>query len=247
MIGKIVLTYESVDSTNTTAFELIRTENLQEGAVIFSAFQKHGKGQEGNFWESEARKNLMLSIVFTPTFLKPEKQFLLNKIISLGVAEFVQNLLPEEEVKIKWPNDIYVADKKIAGILINNIIQGNSFEYAIAGIGVNINQKIFLSDAPNPVSIIQLNGSIHDIEQLLSQLCKVIDIWYERLKNGFFESINEKYISKLYRFGTFHSYKIAERKIVAKITGISQYGRLLLESNESKLYDCDLKEIEFVI
>lgn len=247
MIGEIVLTYDSLDSTNSTAAELIRKGEVKEGTVVMAAFQKQGKGQTGNFWESEAGKNLLVSIVLLPGFLKPEKQFMLNKIIALAVAGFVQELLPGKEVKIKWPNDIYVGNKKIAGILINNVIQGNSLSSSVIGIGVNINQEEFKSAAPNPVSASQLMHKNFDLGQCLSGLCKAIECWYKKLQSGFYNSIDENYILKMYRFGTCASYRVSNKEVVAKITGVSVYGRLLLEDQQGKSYDFDLKEVEFVI
>ena len=247
MIGDKVLEFLSVDSTNLKASELISSKSVEDGTLIVASFQENGKGQEGNFWESEAGKNLTLSIILKPTFLKPEKQFVLNKIISLGVADFIQQVLPKEEVKIKWPNDIYVGNQKIAGILINNIIQGQSIEYAIVGIGVNVNQEVFKSEAPNPVSISQLANKSFDLHTLRNQLTEALNFWYESLKNDRYDLIEPKYISLLYRFGAYNNYRISNKMVVAKITGISAFGHLLLESDKAQKYECDLKEVEFVI
>lgn len=234
MIGKIVLEFDEVDSTNIIAAELIKTEKFQEGMVISARFQRKGKGQEGNYWESEAGKNLLVSVILSPEFLLAEKQFVLNKIVSLAVAEFIKKILPKEDVKIKWPNDIYIGDEKVAGILINNIIKGDLFEYTIIGIGINVNQKVFLSDAPNPVSITQLSGKMHDLKEALELLTEILNRWYELLRRAQHESISEKYLSSLYRMGTFYTYKISDEEVMAKIIGISEYGWLVLESKEKK-------------
>ncbi len=247
MIGDKVMEFLSVDSTNMRASELIGSKSVDEGTVIISSFQECGKGQEGNYWESEDGKNLTLSIILSPTFLKPEKQFVLNKIFSLGVVDFIQKLLPEKDIQIKWPNDIYVEDQKIAGILINNIIQGSSIENAIVGIGINVNQDRFLSDAPNPVSISQLANKNFDLIELRNQLTDALNFWYESLKNDRYDLIDSKYISLLYRFEKMSHYIISKEKIFAKITGISEYGHLILVSDQSERYECDLKEVEFVI
>ncbi len=247
IIGNKVLEFDEVGSTNLTANELIGSKTAHDGTVILSAYQKHGKGQEGNYWESEASQNLLMSAVLCPAFLKPEKQFVLNKIISLAVASFVEKILPSENIKIKWPNDIYIDNKKVAGILINNIIKGNTIEYSIVGIGVNINQMEFLSDAPNPISIAQLSHKNHDIKQVFLVLIDALNQWYELLQKGLITSIDKKYIASLYRFGIYHSYKIMDKRVYAKITGVSEYGHLMLEGDDAHLYECDLKEIEFVI
>ncbi len=247
IIGNNVLEFDEVESTNLTANELIGEEIVSEGTVILAKFQKQGKGQEGNYWESEADQNLLMSVILCPAFLKPEKQFVLNKIVSLAVAEFVKKILPSQNVKIKWPNDIYIDDKKVAGILISNIIKGSIFEYSIIGIGVNINQKEFMSDAPNPISIAQISHKNHDIKQAFLKLNIALTNWYEILRNGFITSIDENYIASLYRFGNYNPYKISDQKVNAKITGVSEYGHLMLEGDDAQHYECDLKEIEFVI
>ncbi|PKP33792.1 MAG: biotin--[acetyl-CoA-carboxylase] ligase [Bacteroidetes bacterium HGW-Bacteroidetes-17] len=247
MIGKKLITFKTVESTNLTAAELINAQNIEDGTVIISSFQEHGKGQEGNYWESEPGKNLLISVIIMPEFLKPEKQFILNKMVSLAVAEFVQRYAPKNSVKIKWPNDIYVGEQKIAGILINNFIQGNVLSASILGIGININQKVFTSNAPNPVSLIRFMKEDLDLNQALKLLCDSLNHWYSQMELGLYKSIDKKYISLLYRYEAYHAYLISSKKVVAKITGINEYGRLKLEGKNGEMYDCDLKEVAFVI
>ncbi|MBU1013022.1 MAG: biotin--[acetyl-CoA-carboxylase] ligase [Bacteroidetes bacterium] len=247
MIGKKIIAFNTVESTNLTAVDLINEQNIEDGTIITTSFQKHGKGQEGNYWESEAGKNLIISVIIKPEFLKPEKQFILNKMVSLAVAEFVQRYAPKDRVKIKWPNDIYLGDQKIAGILINNFIQGNVMSASILGIGININQKVFTSNAPNPVSLIRFMKEDLDLIQALQLLCDSLNHWYSQMELGLFKSIDKKYISLLYRYEEYHTYLISRKKVTAKITGISEFGRLQLEGKNGEMYDCDLKEVEFVI
>lgn len=247
MIGTKVLYFKELESTNLTAAELLKNKEVKEGAVIVSTYQNQGKGQEGNDWESEAGKNLLISVVLKPGFLKPEKQFALNKIVSLAVVEFVGKLLPNEVVKIKWPNDIYIGDKKVAGILITNSITGNTFDSSVVGIGINLNQKFFLSNAPNPVSVYQISRKQYDLEESLDLLLEIFNRWYKLLENGLFNSIDKNYLTSLYRFEEYHAFKIGAKEIEAKITDISKYGRLLLKGKNLKTYECDLKEVEFVI
>ena len=247
MIGKKIITFKAVESTNSTAAELISSQDVEEGTIIITSFQKHGKGQEGNFWESESEKNLLLSVIIKPEFLKPEKQFVLNKMVSLAVAEFVQRYAPKDSVKIKWPNDIYVGDQKIAGILINNFIQGNVLSTSILGIGININQRVFTSNAPNPVSLVHFMKGDLDLKQALKLLCDSLNHWYSRMELGLFNPIDKKYFSLLYRHEVYHSYIIFNQKVIAKIVGISEYGRLQLKGKNGEMYDCELKEVEFVI
>ncbi|MCP4553526.1 MAG: biotin--[acetyl-CoA-carboxylase] ligase [Bacteroidetes bacterium] len=247
LIGKATIHFERVKSTNLTAVGLMQSEMLEEGSIITTSFQENGKGQNGNFWESESGKNLLVSVILKPVNLHPAKQFILNKIVSLAIAGFVKPTVVKRKVKIKWPNDIYVDSKKIAGILINNTIKGNVFDHSIVGIGININQQEFLSDAPNPVSIRSFVENDLDLNKCLIQLCDALNFWYRKLVRKEYEDIDKSYINSLYRFNEFHPYKINGNIIISKIVGISEYGKLQLETEEQKVYECDLKEVEFVL
>jgi len=144
-----IITVESVASTNSYLKELAHSRTLDEGTVIVTRNQTAGKGQQGNAWESEAGKNITCSILLYPSFLPVQHFFLLSEVISLGVKETLDAYT--DGITIKWPNDIYYCERKIAGILIENEITGSNISMSVAGIGVNVNQEQFLSDAPNPV------------------------------------------------------------------------------------------------
>jgi len=242
-----LIEFEEVDSTNNKAKELLEKKILPEGTAIISEFQKKGRGLDKNHWESEKAKNILLSFVLYPVFLEPAKQFLLNQVISLSVLDFVKCYLPNENVKIKWPNDIYINDKKIAGILTENSIQGRNITRTIAGIGININQLIFKSDAPNPVSLKNITGEDYNIINCIDRLFLCTAKRYKLLEYGNFDKINEDYINSLYRFETNYFYKYKKRKIEARITGVNEYGFLQLFTPDNKFIECDLKEIEFLI
>ncbi|MCG8484973.1 MAG: biotin--[acetyl-CoA-carboxylase] ligase, partial [Clostridia bacterium] len=151
------------------------------------------------------------------------------------------------EVKIKWPNDIYVDDKKIAGILINNSINGNSMQSSIIGIGININQTKFLSDAPNPVSLKKLKRKEINLDKCLIRLLDHLNLRFRQLLQNNLEEINQEYLSRLYRYKTFANYIIDGNKIKAKIVGLDQYGKLCLKTKDLRTYTCDLKEVKFII
>ena len=238
---------EEVDSTNNKANELLENKFLPEGTSVISKFQKKGRGLDKNKWESEKGKNILLSFILYPIFLNPSMQFLLNQIISLSVLDFIKCYLSSENVKIKWPNDIYVDDKKIAGILIENSIQGDIITQSIAGIGINVNQKIFKSNAPNPVSLKNITGEYYDIENCIDRLFLCTAKRYKLLEFGNFTKINDDYINALYKFEVNSFYKYKNQKIEARITGISEYGFLQMLTIENKFIECDLKEIKFLI
>ena len=141
MIGKNIIEIEETDSTNLYTSILLKSKKIPEGTVISAFRQNSGRGQGNNLWESEAGKNLTVSIVLYPYFLPIEEQSMLNKVISLGIYDMMTALTKgKANIKIKWPNDIYISDKKVSGILIENAIIGNKFIHSIVGVGININQ-----------------------------------------------------------------------------------------------------------
>ena len=150
-------------------------------------------------------------------------------------------------IKIKWPNDIYFKNKKLAGILIENVIKGNAITQSIVGIGLNLNQIVFTSDAPNPVSLKQITGKNYLIEQEIVKLRSSIRFFYKKLIQKQFEEINSEYLKCLYRFDSFHNYKVKDRLLKAKITGVNEFGYLQIETLENEKLEFDFKEIEFVI
>jgi BirA family transcriptional regulator, biotin operon repressor / biotin---[acetyl-CoA-carboxylase] ligase len=199
IIGSNILFINNLPSTNTYAASLLRDNELAEGTVIYTNHQSSGRGQGGNKWESEDGKNLLISIVLFPSMIIPAEQFHLSMAISLGICDFLDRYT--SSVSIKWPNDIYVNNDKIAGILIENSIMGNLIEHTIAGIGINLNQKKFLSDAPNPVSLSNLTGKEYDLSECLIKLVSDLDKRYKSLIAGNAALIKAHYLSRLYRKG----------------------------------------------
>src|SRR4030043_1139663 len=156
IIGSNIIPYENLTSTNTEAALLLKKNNIPEGTVIHTEYQTAGRGQHGNRGESEKGKNLLISIILYPGSVKSEEQFLISMTISLGICDFVDRYL--EGSKVKWPNDIYFKDDKIAGILIENSLMGDTIESSVAGIGLNINQENFPGEIRNPVSLRMITG-----------------------------------------------------------------------------------------
>lgn len=242
LIGKKVLWYEELDSTNNLASALLDND-CEEGTVVTTDFQTRGRGQQTKGWESEPKKNLMFTVIFKPHFLKVEDQFLLSKVVSLGVVDFLaQHGL---NAQIKWPNDIYIGDKKITGILIEHNIMGSTISDSIAGIGININQTEFLSDAPNPTSIAIETGKNLNIEQSLADVLKCIERRYLDLKDGKNSNIEQHYFNKLYRLNRFYPYNRNGIIFNAKIVGIKNTGELVLENERGKQESFAFKEISF--
>ena len=178
---KIIRLVET-DSTNNYLREQSAKARLPEGSLVIADFQTAGKGQVGNSWESEAGKNLMFSILLYPDFLPANRQFLISQIASLSVKETLEKYT--DSVTVKWPNDIYWKDRKICGMLIENDLSGQYLYCSVVGIGLNINQEIFRSDAPNPVSLTQITGKTYDREDVWSASCvsslTTISYYYRR-------------------------------------------------------------------
>ena len=233
-------------STNSYAIELLSKSRPEEGCVIITDHQTLGKGTDKNFWESEKGKNLTFSLILYPTFTA-DRQFILNKAISLGICNFLRAELNQNDVTIKWPNDIYIADKKICGILIQNSVTGNQLNYMIVGIGLNVNQTIFKSDAPNPVSMKMITGNYYDLNEILDKLLNFIFEKYARLKSASGQEIENEYHKALYRLEEWHEFKVNHVKTYARITGTNTYGQLLLETENRQLLTCDLSEVKFII
>jgi len=236
---------DSLDSTNNLAHELLEIGEIIEPTVIFSHFQTVGKGYANNFWESETGKNLTFSMVVFPRFLESNHVFFVSIAVSLALADFLEQYV--DNVKIKWPNDIYVGNFKIAGILIENSVLGNFLEHSIIGIGLNINQVKFKSPAPNPISLSQLTQKNYNLNELLYVLVEKIQQKIIELKTQNFELLLQEYCSKLFRYNEFCMYKSEKSTFEAKIINVTEYGFLQLQKKSGEIMKFTFKEIEFLI
>jgi len=243
-----IIRLKSVKSTNDFALGLYgNIEDLKDGTIVVAHTQTTGKGLDKNRWESEPGRNLTFSVCLFPHFLPVEKQFELNKAMSLGIYDFVRDRVPNEKITIKWPNDIYINNEKVAGILINNTIKGNILDFTVAGFGININQAKFISDAPNPVSFIKYRDKESTLDECLDLVCKKLDTRYEQLKANQFAQLDSDYLESLFRLNENHTFKYEGIIIDARITGISNFGHLQLDTKDSRKLECDLKDIAFII
>lgn len=242
---KKIIVLNEVESTNNYASHLILSNAAEEGTVVLTQFQKNGRGQLGNGWESEAGKNMLATVILYPRFLNAGKQFLLSKIVSLSLVEFLKN--KSGDVSIKWPNDIYVGNKKIAGILIENSIKGSTLFSSLLGIGLNLNQQKFLSDAPNPISLNQITGEEYNIETVVFEILESIFKWYKKLEAGSFFDIDSAYFAQLFRGGEWEEYSKDGNIFEARIIGIGEFGQLQLENRDGTVDEFMFKEVEFVL
>lgn len=229
------------DSTNSTLRTMLAEQSLPEGFMIRTDFQTSGKGQKGNSWEAEKGKNLLFSILLYPTQLPIKKYFIISQLVSIAIKKTLDKYA--DGFSVKWPNDIYYFDKKIGGILIENVIQGGKIKSMIIGIGLNINQKLFESDAPNPVSLIQITGKPYARTPILTELYKNIMVLYHNMDEA---TISKVYSESLYRKDGFHSYNADGEEFRARIIQVYTDGKLELETTEGEIKGFYFKEVAFV-
>ena len=239
-----VFSYNSLSSTNDKMKELTNKEDLPEFTIVITKFQTAGRGQEGNSWESLEGENLTFSILLRPDFLEPQDQFFISKVISLAIVRVLTDR--GIDAMIKWPNDIYAGDKKIAGILIENELMGNSISISIAGIGLNVNQTVFTENAGNAVSMRNITGREYKLNVLLNDLVNEVIECYNYLRVEEFQLLNENYFMKLLRRTGFHKYRDEKGEFLAEIAGIESSGILILRDKKGKERKYAFKEVEFL-
>ena len=223
---------KSTDSTNTLLKHLAAEGNPPE--FIYAGYQTAGRGQTGNSWESEANKNLLCSILLPPN----KNLHFLN--IAVGVAML---RVIGDDFTIKWPNDIYYGNKKVAGILVENAIIGNEIRYSIAGIGLNVNQTTFVSDAPNPISLKQIRGQEYDIERLMNQLLEAV----HTVLNEPEQDVWAYYKSHLYRREGLWPYEDKKGRFEAVIQDVLPTGEIVLRDINGQIRQYEFKQIKYIL
>jgi BirA family transcriptional regulator, biotin operon repressor / biotin---[acetyl-CoA-carboxylase] ligase len=242
-IGKNIVELDVVDSTNNYASDLVTKNNALEGTVVVAHYQGSGKGQRGNVWTSEPGKNLTFSLVLKPKKVSPSEAFVISKIVSLAICKYLDTVV-EEDVFIKWPNDIYVGQKKICGILIENQFKGKKFESSIIGIGLNVNQSNF-QNLPRVTSLILELKKELELRSVLDDLLKSIEICYLRLQREGVSMIHEEYLVNLLFIDEMRRYKTSQGEIIGKIVNVLSNGKVEIETKEGQLFNFDIKELAF--
>lgn len=237
--------FRQIESTNITAENWINTERPPEGSAVVAQYQTHGSGMAGNTWESEAGKNLLASFILYPDFLDAADQFMINKVVSLAVKECVRNFVVDQTVCIKWPNDIYAGNFKIAGILSRNSVSGNCLNYSVVGVGLNVNQDIFSNDLPNATSMKLISNHNFDVEKVLHNLGDYFAKYYEWLRGGKREQIDELYHNSLYKIGRKAPFMSMGKKFTGEIVGVTQFGFLQISVN-GQIKEFDIKDVQFL-
>ena len=233
-IGNKVIRFEELDSTNDQAKRMIKEKKVSDGLVIRADYQSAGKGQLGRKWFSESGVNLMFTVVLQPTCIQLDRQFDLNMFVALAVWDFVARKI-RADVRIKWPNDIMADGQKIAGILIQNLVQGKRLENAIIGIGVNINQKDFPRDASNPTSLSSFAGQTFDIDLCYTDIFKSLNTFYQELKSDP-DNLRLEFIKRLYHLNESMEFETDKRFFTGEIKGIDESGRLHIWDGIKNMY-----------
>lgn len=242
-----ILHLEEVDSTN--AYIMRNVTELEAPVMVAAYRQTAGQGQRGNSWEAEPGKNLTFSIFFRPSELPPMSQFSMSEAVALAVVDFLR--LYGIEAEVKWPNDIYVGDRKICGILIRHSVMGAKLDYSVIGVGINVNQIEFLSDAPNPVSMRQIRELNYDVPALYAEIAAIMESRLEHIgEEDWRKSLHEKFMKSLWR-GDGRPYPFKEaasgETFSAMIAGVAPHGPMTLRLEDGTERTYAFKEISFVV
>ena len=247
--------FDTIDSTNTRL--LADKDGLPNRTVYAALFQTAGRGQKGNRWESRSGENLTFSILLKPQDIRVREQFILSQVVALGLLDFLRS--EGVTATIKWPNDIYVGDKKICGTLIEPTLSGGQLSSAVAGIGLNLNQRVFDPSIPNPTSLSLVTGRSYDVKEMLPRVLEPIFTRCDKLfspyaRNGY----DAEYMEHLYRRGEWYGFEElpasevptehrSGRRVEARILGIDPEARLLLEHRDGTIHTYGFKEIKYII
>ncbi len=225
-IGEPLVILPTVDSTNKYAMQQVHAHMAKHGAAYFAMEQTSGKGQRGKTWETAPGQNIILTVVTSPQCLFPADPFIFNAAMALACYEFYKKW-GGDETSIKWPNDIYWRDRKAGGILIENIVNGRDWNWAIAGIGINVNQVSFDPAIPNPVSLRQIRGEVLDPLALTKELLSSLDQYWSFWKNDP-ASLLDQYNNILYGKGRKVKLKSGNRVFEATVKGVTAAGQLVV-------------------
>jgi len=242
-MGHSLIFMPECHSTNDEASRLLDSNTqVMEGTVVITNAQTSGRGQRGSTWVSEPGKNLTFSLLIKPTFLAVLDQFYLNMTFSLGLADYLNNALTSD-IRIKWPNDIIVNDKKVCGILIENHVQGQNIQHSIVGIGLNVNQTNF--SVPHATSMKLQKDHEFALENVLPELLSFLETRYLQLRSGNLEELINDYLTIFYWKGERHMFKKADEIFEGEITGIDPFGKLKINVDGTTEY-FEVKQIQFL-
>jgi BirA family biotin operon repressor/biotin-[acetyl-CoA-carboxylase] ligase len=243
-IGKQVVSLPSCHSTNDLMAQMSAKNQLHEGAIIITKHQTKGKGQRGNTWNSPQGENLTFSVFFKPKFLKPSQQFELNRMVSLALLDVLKKLGSNSKSFVKWPNDLILDKRKIAGILIENSISQNAIVESIIGIGLNVNQKNHLLTTATSLALNTQNT--WDLDEVLIEVVQRLEHYYFILRGGDFRLIHELYEANLYLKDKVAFYEDAIGKFNGIIRKVHPDGILEIEDESGTYRKYQFKEVRLL-
>lgn len=241
-MGRMVHYLPTCHSTNDYALQLLQKSEVKSGSIVISDYQSKGRGQRGNGWESEEGMNLLFSLILKPAHLKANEQFRLNILISNALVSSI-HAVSHINAKVKWPNDILFKEQKLAGILIESVIQGTEVAYSVAGMGININQKLFETKGANSLSTIlgrKINRSL-----LLEAFLEELERTFLPDDESFMQNQKGKYIENLFGFREWRTYEDVDGRFEGRIVGITELGEVLIE-REKGLNKYQMKEFRYI-
>ncbi|MCQ2073819.1 MAG: biotin--[acetyl-CoA-carboxylase] ligase [Bacteroidaceae bacterium] len=225
---------------------------LPDGCILKVAvaqFQTGGRGQKGNSWESADGRNLLFSILSQPEFIDASHQFCLSEAISCAITDALTEIFPEiaGDISIKWPNDIYWKDRKLAGILIENTLSGHTIAQSIIGTGLNVNQQHFASDAPNPVSLYNITGHVTDTDVILQSILGHFLKYYTEIRDDMSGALHGLYMQRLFRRKGFYEFRDSAGPFKAAIHSVQPNGILILKDTDGKKRGYEFKQVSYIL
>ncbi|MBO3098469.1 biotin--[acetyl-CoA-carboxylase] ligase [Gelidibacter pelagius] len=237
-----IIKLDAIDSTNTYLKRLSGEGTAEDGLAVVASLQTNGRGQMGTVWSSQEAKNLTFSVFKDVSFINVSQHFYISMAVSLAVYQAL-TCLGITKIKVKWPNDILSDDKKIAGILIENVIKLNVITGSVIGIGLNVNQTDF-KGLPGASSLLLLSGQVNDLDEIMDAVLKQIDVYFQHLKDENFKTLKSQYESHLFRKNKPSTFKDAEGSVFSGyIVGISDFGNLLVKIEGNTIRSFDFKEV----
>ena len=242
--GHHLLQVKSLTSTNDFLEVLLNSTSCDNGTIVLAKEQTKGQGMRGSLWESEAGKNLTFSYLFVPGKLRVEDQFYVSKAACLAVSNAVNTMMGNEQSKVKWPNDIYMNNKKMAGILIKSSLKGEWIQHLSIGIGLNVNQESFKLETATSMKM--ESGQSFDLQSVLREVIREVDKHLSWVEGKELDLIDRYYYRKLIGFGKWLLYRIGDKKVEGSIVRIQTNGHVILQFRNGKTKNFDLKEISLV-
>jgi len=243
-VGFVHNRIDELESTNKSLWEYASRKTLPDFYTVSTSFQLKGTGQGENFWESEKNQNILMSTIINPNKLLAENAFQISRWASVSIINYLESK-GINGLTIKWPNDIYVGNQKIAGILIQNAISGQLLNKSMIGIGLNINQLAFTSNAPNPVSLAQLTSTSYNVLQEINKLINHLQKYYQWITETP-QLLIDTYHNLLYQKDEWHMYESQGKQFSGRIKGVDQFGQLIIENKQKRVDVYDVKDIQFL-